>query len=354
MNEVTLKREDLSFCDRSGNFLQSGFWGHFKASFEWEALAFSFTLAPGEEPSPLLVLRRRLAPGLSLAYVPWGPQLPGMSINEILDPEAQNRAKETLAALGAALSRELPPGCLFIRFDPPFLIDPSRSASLPAPFVASGGDIQPPNSVLIDLRPPMEEILGQMKPKWRYNARLALKKGVQIREAEAGEIGKFYELLKTTARRDGIAIHSLAYYRHLVEGASYGGSRPPIRLYLAEHGGDLLAGLVCLSWGRVGVYLYGASSDLKRNLMAPYALQVKAMEDAKASGCLDYDLFGIPPTEDEAHPMAGLYRFKTGFGGRIIRRPGSWDYPRRPLLYRLFRWAESWRALLMRMKKRRS
>ena len=106
--------------------------------------------------------------------------------------------------------------------------------------------------------------------------------------------------------------------------------------------------------GREAVYLYGASSDKKRGLMAPYALQVKAMEEAKAAGCEEYDLFGIPPDEDPSHPMAGLYRFKTGFGGRIIHSPGSWDYPCRSVFYRLFRFAEALRRRVRILKKRRS
>jgi lipid II:glycine glycyltransferase (peptidoglycan interpeptide bridge formation enzyme) len=87
--------------------------------------------------------------------------------------------------------------------------------------------------------------------------------------------------------------------------------------------------------------------------MATYALQLKAMEDARLFGCLSYDLFGIPPSEDPTHPMAGLYRFKTGFGGQIIHRPGSWDYPYRPIIYRLFRSAEALRQNLRKLRKRK-
>ena len=166
-------------------------------------------------------------------------------------------------------------------------------------------------------------------------------------------MGAFYELLKETAARDGISIHNFNYYASLFESGWYSGEKPNIRLYLAEHDGDLLAGIITLFRGREAVYLYGASSDKKRNLMSTYALQLNAMEDAKANGCLEYDLFGIPPSEDPSHPMAGLYRFKTGFGGKIIHRPGSWDYPSRPILYRLFRAAEALRQNLRKLRKKR-
>jgi len=89
-----------------------------------------------------------------------------------------------------------------------------------------------------------------------------------------------------------------------------------------------------------GVYLYGASSNEHRNLMPAYSLQWKAILDAKDRGCTTWDFYGIPPNEDPSHPMFGLYRFKTGFGGTIIHRIGSVDVPLRPIMYTCYRIAE--------------
>jgi lipid II:glycine glycyltransferase (peptidoglycan interpeptide bridge formation enzyme) len=195
-----------------------------------------------------------------------------------------------------------------------------------------------------------------MKPKWRYNSGLALNRGVSIRQScgvPTEDLKNFYALLEETARRDGIAIHSLEYYRGLfVHAAEWPGGGQELRLYTASHEGEDIAAIVVLLRGTEAVYLYGASSSRKRNLMAPHALQMKAMEDAMAAGCLTYDLFGIAPNADPSHPMAGLYSFKTGFGGKIIHRPGSWDYVYRPLVYRLFRSAESLRKTAMNFRKR--
>jgi lipid II:glycine glycyltransferase (peptidoglycan interpeptide bridge formation enzyme) len=194
-----------------------------------------------------------------------------------------------------------------------------------------------------------------MKPKWRYNIRLAEKKGVTVYQADEEGLDRFYALLRETAKRDGIAIHGKDYYGTLFShrrdyaGASPG--VPDIRLYLARQGEETLAAIITLFRGTAAVYLYGASSDRRRNLMAPYALQWRAMADAKAAGCLEYDLYGIPPREDPAHPMAGLYRFKTGFGGRIIHRSGSWDYAYRPVLKHLFTAAEGARRELRNIRR---
>ena len=341
---LSLKEVDLSACDEAGSFLQSAFWGGFKARFGWEALAFMAQWETGESKA-LLVLHRRLAPLFAMAYIPWGPELPP-SFND-------TERWKAIMELAASLKKLLPKNTAFIRFDPPWFLETrfleGEAAPVPPPLRRAASDIQAPDTVLVDLTQSMELILAQMKPKWRYNARLALKKGVKLRRTGVEEIGVFYELLKETARRDGIAIHSMEYYQALFEE----GRSPAISLYLAEHESDIIAGIVTLFRGTQAVYLYGASSDKKRNLMAPYALQLKAMEDAKEAGCQDYDLFGIPPNDDPSQPMAGLYMFKTGFGGRIVRRPGSWDYPCRPLLYRLFRVAEARRKRLMNKKKRK-
>jgi lipid II:glycine glycyltransferase (peptidoglycan interpeptide bridge formation enzyme) len=218
----------------------------------------------------------------------------------------------------------------------------------------AGADVQPPDTVLIDLSGDEEALLAGMKPKWRYNARLALKRGVQVRRAGGEGLEAFYALLKETARRDGIAVHGIEYYRTLFSHSRDSLPEADVRLYLAAHEGDVLAGIMTLFRGREAVYLYGASSDRKRNLMAPYALQLKAMEDARLAWCAEYDLLGIPPREDPDHPMAGLYRFKTGFGGRIVHRIGSWDLAYRPLAYRLFRAAETLRKTLRKLKKKRA
>jgi lipid II:glycine glycyltransferase (peptidoglycan interpeptide bridge formation enzyme) len=307
------------------------------------------------DKTPLLVIRRRLLSGFSFAYVPWGPELPPDF------PADDERRNSLLGELAKNLQSLLPNDTAFVRFDPPWFSQGTEAPppSLLPPFVRAGADVQPPDTVLIDLSRPMESLLKDMKPKWRYNARLALRKGVTVQRADEEGLDLFYSLLRETSKRDGIAIHGIDYYRVLFAQcreyqAREDGNKEEnldLRLYIAHHERDPLAAVVVLFRGPKATYLYGASSDRKRSLMAPYALQLKAMEDAKASGCVEYDLFGIPPGEDPSHPMAGLYRFKTGFGGLIIHRPGSWDYPYRPLVYRLFRAAESLRKNIRTLKK---
>jgi lipid II:glycine glycyltransferase (peptidoglycan interpeptide bridge formation enzyme) len=325
--------------------LQSGFWGGFKARFGWTTAPFLLDWKGGDRALPLLVIRRRLGPGVFFAYVPWGPELPAFYAND-------RERVLAMAELAEALRALLPGNTAFIRFDPPWYSEGPETPPprIGRPFARAAADVQPPDTVLIDLSPPEKDILMNMKPKWRYNIGLAEKRGVASRRLDTEGLAVFYSLFEETAQRDGIAIHPEEYYRTLFAHCA-DQSGQELRLYLAEHQGDPVGAVIVLFRGGRAYYLYGASSNSKRNLMAAYALQWKAMREARASGCTEYDLFGIPPGKDPSHLMAGLYRFKTGFGGRIIHRPGSWDYAYKPLVKDFFFAAEKTRKALRTLKR---
>ena len=345
-------------CVPPYSFLQTPFWAAFKERHGWKALYFS--LEAGSKPVLLTILVRRLGRFASIAYIPLGPAIDGNG------SESQGRL---LAELTAQLVPHLNANTLCIRFDPPWGTSVSNCDAqaehtverrvrppLPEGVRAAPAHIQPPDTVILDLTKEADTLLAEMKPKWRYNIRLGEKKGVTVRYLEGEEgategIDIFYGLYLETAKRDGIAVHSKGYYADLVRmGAPLPGSVFPytggvsVRVYIAEHEGAALASIVTLFCGDEAVYLYGASSNEKRNLMPAYCLQWRAIRDAREARCKRYDFYGIPPVDDPAHPMYGLYRFKTGFGGSIVHRTGSVDLPLRPVLYGLYRLAEAGRA----------
>jgi lipid II:glycine glycyltransferase (peptidoglycan interpeptide bridge formation enzyme) len=117
-------------------------------------------------------------------------------------------------------------------------------------------------------------------------------------------------------------------------------------LLLAEYKQKLLAALMTFRHGNDAYYFYGASSSSHRNLMPAYLLQWEAIQWAKGYHCKSYDLWGIPdapPSRLEAEftqrtdGLWGVYRFKRGFGGQIIRSIGAFDYVYNPQLYKVYR-----------------
>lgn len=369
-----------SLADGGERFLQSPFWAAFKSLHGWKSLFFDVR-SEGGGVFTVSVLVRRFAKYFSIAYIPMMPSF--------LHDETQNgvagdcRADaasyaQFLAEFSESLKGFLPKRTLCIRFDSSldFYSISSRdffvaelkqaAASEKLAIVKTKTDIQPPDTTLIDLTKSEDELLSAMRSKWRYNIRLAQKKGVVVRayRAEGDKADNpsldsdasraldiFYELYKTTASRDGIAIHAKKYYEDLFALSAAHKDAPLITVYIASHEGENLASIITLFSKSEAVYLYGASSNVKRNLMPAYLLQWTAICDAKSYGSAVYDFYGMPPSDDKNHPMYGLYLFKTGFGGRIVHRPGSLDFPLSPL-YAPYAFAESARAFYhKRIKK---
>jgi lipid II:glycine glycyltransferase (peptidoglycan interpeptide bridge formation enzyme) len=344
---VTARPVPLSRLDESEEMLQSGFWASFKQAEGWKPHAFAVEISGDGLAATysLLALTRSFLRLFSIAYIPFGPPL---------DPGSGRGAM--LSSLARALRVGLPGSTFLLRFDLPWLRGGEDPCHRGRPRVLKCGfDIQPASTVVVDIAREPEGILASMKHKTRYNIRLAARKGVSVEEGGIGDLDRWYALYQETSRRDRIAIHSRAYYRTLLASASeYRGARPTVKLLLAFHEGELLAGNIVAFWRNHAVYLYGASSGEKRNLMPTYALQWEAMRLAREAGCERYDLYGVPPQPDPRHPMHGLYQFKTGFADQVLERWGTWDVPLRPLLYRCYRAAEAARMFRHRtLKKRR-
>lgn len=166
---------------------------------------------------------------------------------------------------------------------------------------------------VIDLSLSEDDILKQMKPKGRYNIKLAAKKGVVIKEGDASDIDAYAAILSQTAKRDGFFVNPVSYYRQMIE------CLPEVKFLLAYHEDELLAGGIFTYTAQQGLYYYGASSNHKRNLMAPYLVQWHAIQIARAKGCRYFDFMGIASPDKENHRLKGVTDFKLKFGGSILK-----------------------------------
>jgi peptidoglycan pentaglycine glycine transferase (the first glycine) len=322
------------------HILQSWEWGKVKNQFGWQPTCYHWQTAG---PAAALVLERTvtiagLASLLRVLYVPKGPLLdwnqPALRM-EVLD-DLQFLAQER--------------GAIFIKIDPdivvgteiPISADAIETNSLGKIITAnllsrgwrfSQDQIQFRNTVLLDLRASEEKLLERMKPKTRYNIRLAERKGVTVRLGDNGDYPLLYRMYAETAIRDGFVIREEDYYRAVWETFSQQGMAEPL---IAQVDNEPVAGLILFHFAGKAWFLYGMSRTQHREKMPNYLLQWKAMLRAKESGCQVYDLWGAPDKFDETDPLWGVYRFKAGLGGQLIRTLGAWDLPVRPRLYRLY------------------
>lgn len=315
-----------------GHFLQSWGWGELKASAGWHPLRLAlWDNSSGQMIAAAQVLCRT-APHTplwsgNLAYIPKGP---------VIDWSHPDMCGAFFTQLNTFLRRR---GTVALHMEPPLeaavAADDRLQESMTTMPCYPVTAVQPRRTIMLDLAPDTETLLARMKEKWRYNVRLAARKGVTIRAAQnTDDVRAWYELLQTTGQRDDFGIHTLDYYLRCWQIFA---PRQQLCLFLAEHEGQLLGGIFVALFAHQAIYLYGASSSEQRQLMPNYLLQWHAICWAREQGAASYDFWGIPATDDENEPMAGVYRFKSGWGGRVYRFAGNYEHVYRPLAMRFAR-----------------
>jgi lipid II:glycine glycyltransferase (peptidoglycan interpeptide bridge formation enzyme) len=359
----SIEKKDIYEITSTNILQQTSFWAKVKNQQGLQPNAFNFKasydlLSPNSNPSKslnddLLVLLRQIDDCHCFAYVPYGPKV---------EPEYENYGV-FLEEFSESLRPLLPSNCILVRYDLPWenqwstdedYFDHNGQWEGPPPVKnqefrmnfktfnwnlhRSPSDILPTNTFFLNLNQPEEKLLQQMKPKTRYNIRLSFRKGVSVRECGFNELDKWYDLYVSTSLRNNITLHSKEYFHTVLSQQNESSEQDvKISLLMAEHEGENLAAMFLVLTKNRGTYLYGASSSNNRNLMATYAIQWEAIKIAQNSGCKEYDMFGAAPNAYNTHPLSGLYRFKSGFGGSLYHRMGCWDYPFHDNEYAVFR-----------------
>ncbi len=212
-------------------------------------------------------------------------------------------------------------------------------------------EIQPRFVFRLDIKgKTKDEIFNNFHQKTRYNVRLATKKGVVIKEGTKDDLKEFHKIMVKTGERDNFIIRSLAYFEKM-----YDEMAPDhMKLLMAYHENEPIAGIIPIMYGNKVWYLYGASSNKHRNLMPNYLLQWTMIQEAIDRGADMYDFRGVSGVVDESHPQYGLYRFKKGFNAEFTEFIGEIYIPYKPLTYKLYKLAEKTYRSLRTLKKKLS
>ena len=165
-----------------------------------------------------------------------------------------------------------------------------------------------------------EEIFTSFHKKWRYNIRVAERKGVECRICGRESLDDFYGLMKETGERDGFCIRSREYFERMIENLG-----EHCRLYMCYYEGTPVSGAITTQYAGKTCYVYGASTAKYRNVMPNYLMQWNMICWAIENGCWLYDFQGIPFYKDETHPNYGVYRFKKGFNGDVMTYAGEFE-----------------------------
>ena len=321
------ERWDDLLREHGGHLLQSWAWGELKHRHGW--IPERALVQDDHGVAMAQVLFRSKGP-ISIGYVPRGPVIAGdgdrlwPQLRDLIDDMARRRRAITI------------------------IFEPDQMLSITGTYfenglVAGPPHVQPARTVKVPLLED-EALLKQMHQKTRYNVRLAGRRGVNFAglPATPENVEQFYELMQDTSQRNAFGIHSLEYYRDFLD-------------LLGDHGvlmgawsdeGNLAAMLISAVFGKEAIYMYGASSTKHRAHGAAFALQFEVMKWARERGAASYDLWGIPAEDPESHAdkhadriagsrgedWRGLYRFKVGFGGEIVRYPSTFERRYVPVL----------------------
>ncbi len=317
--------------------LQSWAWGALKTRWGWSAQRLLLQTSSQNDPpiAAVSVLKRKIPhTPYSILYAPRGP---------VLDYRNQATRRIVFDQLARLARQER---ALFIKIDPEVVLARGIEPEQPDPdgqalvsdlerwgWLYSQDQVQFRNTVLLDLTRPEEELLAGMKPKTRYNIRLAGRSGVTVRPGNPSDFAEIAAIYQETAGRDGFAIRPLEYYLDAWQTLYDGVMAFP---FVAEYAGQPLAAVIIVRSGNRAIYMYGASRQQERQRMPNHLLQWEAIRWAKNAGCEVYDFWGAPDDFVESDRMWGVWRFKEGFAGQVVKHIGAWDFPARPLLYWLY------------------
>lgn len=314
------------------HLLQLSDWSALKAAFGWAPVRVALADEEGALVAGAQMLLRPLPARLGrLAYVPCGPLVEWTDAAQV---------GALLAALDAEARRR---GAILLKIEPGLGLDGVDFARYG--FRRSPQTIQPPRTIVLDISGDDEAILARMNQGTRRNIRKSAKFEVAVRYGTCDDVPRFNALLAETGARDAFGVHAPAYYQRAYDLFAPAGRAA---LILGSYGGQDLAGVMVFRLGAWAWYFYGASSSRERQRMASYGVQWEAIRWAKAGGARWYDLYGVPdaePDELEAQFEArsdglwGVYRFKRGWGGQVVRSAGAWDRVYNPALYALYRLA---------------
>ncbi len=199
-------------------------------------------------------------------------------------------------------------------------------------------DVLQTSTVVLDLELDGDELLRRMRKSTRRNIRLAQRRGVVVRQADASDIPAFHRMLVEGRELNQRPAYALEHFHQLWRILA---PRGLSTLFLAEVEGETVAGSLLLTIGDTVTDWIGGWSGRHRTAHATELLEWTAIAWAKSQGYSRFDFDGIDPGVAHAlldgEPVGsaqvdGVTNFKLGFGGEITVYPPAVEYIPRRLL----------------------
>ena len=340
-NKEEVKEYEDFVLNRVGtSFMQDLNWGKVKNNWKHEAI---YLRENGKIIAAMLLLVQKIPFNSTIIYAPRGP------VCDVYDIDLVNRLIKEAEPLAKKYK-----ACM-LKFDPQVLYDEKLDTMYKkAKYKTTGYKpdpdflIQPGHNMVLNIEGKTEEeLMKSFAEKTRYNIRLSGRKGVTVRYSrDIEDLKKFYEIYKITTERDKIGCRDYDYFERMLDAYD----ERKLRIYIAEHEGEALAAAIATNVGGELFYVYGASSNVKRNLMPNYAMQMAMIRWGLETNCKIYNFGGVLNLD----PNNGLYKFKVGF----CREKGLEEYigeinkVYNPIVYYLYTYGMPFMRKLGRKKRK--
>ena len=308
----------------AGHHAQTSVWGRARASIGWQLVRVIIS-EEGQIVAGAQMDMRRMPVGGNMGFVCRGP------VVHEGNPELTSLVFDEMMAMGRRhgvqyLVVQPPPGCDWMRED-----------LAQRGFRFGAFDIDETATVLIDLRPEIEELLAKMQRKRRQTIGSAERRGVTVRRGSDADLPIFNRLKDAHSARLGYPRRQEGYYTELWRALA---PRGHIELFIAEYEGEPVSALLAIPFGDTFRHMERPWSGEHGDLGTNEAVEWAAIQWARAAGYRFADLGGIDPAVAEAmlagrHDAVEPYTaafFKLKWGGQIFVDPPSFDYVYNPVL----------------------
>jgi lipid II:glycine glycyltransferase (peptidoglycan interpeptide bridge formation enzyme) len=217
--------------------------------------------------------------------------------------------------------------------------------------------IHPEATWQLDIRPPEEELLKNMRKTTRYLIKKAQQdKDIEITQSsDIKDVEILSELHKKVSQHQHFVPFSQEYLKN--EFLAFQNDNQPIRpiryiqgrpegfegrqnqdypeytkgqvsLFVGKYKGKVIASAFVVFWSGKGFYHHAALLPEYSKIPISYLILWEAIREAKKRGCSFFDFWGyVSPKEQPNHPWAGPTLFKMGFGGEKREYVKAQDFP---------------------------
>lgn len=243
---------------------------------------------------------------VGMAYVRYGPLWQNGA-----DQERMNVFRQVIRAMrNEFVSKEgmvlrLVPNLTFADNPEPYLAILAEEGYRRAPFIPTH------RTLLLDVRPPLEELRLNLLQRWRNRLNQAERRSqVTIVDGNSSLLYYHFETVyhQMVSRKKFVTFTDVRQFGAMQEALP---EQLKLLLVVAYHEGRPVAGLVLSAVGQRAILLLAATNDEGREVRASYLAQWHTLRLLKERGCRWYDLGGIDPVTNP-----GGYLFKLGLAGK--------------------------------------